>query len=126
MKTYASAWIVTLFLAGIGSGLHAADAQTVEQALGNWSTHTEQSLELSDPEALQELVQEGLQQLIQDAIQTQQPQLRMRIRLSDEMPIELRQQTDRNAAGNVPVSGKLPESKLPLAKGVLGWLSVMS
>ena len=112
MKTYAGAWMLTLLLAGIGSSLHAADEQTVEQALSNWSSSTSQSIESSGTEALQ--------QLLQDAIQMQKPQLRMRIRLSDELPIELREQTDRNAAGNVPVSGKLPESKLPQATGELG------
>lgn len=120
MKTYASAWMVTLLLAGIGSDLHAADEQTVEQALSNRSAHTPQSIELSDPEALQQLVQEGLQQLMQDAIQIQEPQLRMPIRLSDDMPIELREQSDRNAAGGVPVSGKLPQGKIPTPRGELG------
>lgn len=120
MKTYASAWIVTLLLAGIGSGLHAADERAVEPALSNWSTHTEQSIELSDPEALQKLVQEGLHQLMQDAIQMQQPQMRMPIRLSDDMPIEFREQSDRNAAGYVPVSGKPPQGKIPTPRGELG------
>ena len=59
-------------------------------------------------------------QLLQDAIQLQRPQLRMLIRLSDEMPIELREQSDRNAAGNVPVNGKLPQGKIPTARGELG------
>lgn len=112
MKTYASAWMVTLLLAGIGSVLHAADEQTVEQALNDWSSDTNQSIESSGAEVLQ--------RLLQDAIQMQQPKLRMRIRLSDEMPMELREQTDRKAAGNLPVSGKLPESMFPLATGELG------
>lgn len=112
MKTYANAWIVTLFLAGIGSGLHAADAQTVEQALGNWSTDTQQSIESSGTEVLQ--------QLMQEAIQMQRPQLRMRIRLSDEMPVGSREQAERNAAGSIPVSGKLPGSNTPAASAEVG------
>ena len=112
MKTYASAWMISLLLAGIGSELHAADEQTVEQALGNWSADTLQSIESSGAESLQ--------QLMQDAIQLQRPQLRMRIRLSDEMPVELREQSDRNAAGNVPVSGKSPQGKIPLPTSELG------
>lgn len=112
MKTYTSVWMVALLLAGIGSELPAADEQTVEQALGNWSTDTQQSIESAGTEVLQ--------QLMQEAIQMQQPQLRMRIRLSDEMPLELREQSDRNAAGNVPVSGKLPQGKIPLPTGELG------
>ena len=112
MKTHAGAWMLTLLLAGIGSALHAADEQTLEQALNNWSSNTNQTIESSGAQVLQ--------QLLQDAIQMQKPQLRIRIRLSDETPIDPRGQADRNAAGNVPVSGKSPESTLPLATGELG------
>ena len=118
MKKYTGGYIAMLLLAGVGFGpaLHAADEHAAEQTLGNWSRNSLQSIESSGTDALQQVVQDKLQKMIQNSMQLQQPQLRMHIRLSDEMPVEF----NRDSSGNGSAWGKLPQSRIPTSRDNLG------
>ncbi len=106
MKTHTSGCMILLLTAGIvvAPAIHAADKQILEQALRGWSGDTQQSIESSGAGALQ--------QMTRDAIQLRQPQLRMRVRLSDEMPAALKEQLTEGAADKVTDTGLLPQSRI--------------
>lgn len=118
MKIYAGGYLGMLLLAGIGFApqLHATDENSVEKVLGTWSGNSLQAIEASGIDPLQQAVQNKLQKMIQNSMQLQQPQLRMHIRLSDEMPVEL----NRNSSVNGSTWEKLPQSRISTSRDNLG------
>lgn len=102
MKKYTGGCMALLLIGGIvlAPGTHAAN----EQALRDWSEGVLQSIESSGAGALQ--------QMTRDAVKLQQPQLKIRVRLSDDSPADLKEQLTGAATDEVTDTDLLPQSKI--------------
>lgn len=97
-------------------GLHAAGGQ----ALDNWTQQTLRSIELSGTDPLQQIMQDSMQQMIDDSLRLPQPQLRMPIRLTDDLPVGRVEYINGNSVRNAPNRHQLPQSSLPASSIKLG------